>query len=127
MMTDEPTPTVVENETEHDIDVNYWDKHGERLYCNGLQFDPYVDLETGEMDSKKYDAEIDGDRVEIRTTGYLNDPEDELVAAIFLSDDETDADEGEAQPVAEVPPEVPYNSRTAGIAQQINAQRMIDE
>ena len=44
-------------------------------------------------------------------------------------DDEGDrAGDGDVEtvPVAEVPPEVPYTARTAGIAQQINAQNIAD-
>lgn len=41
-----------------------------------------------------------------------------------VSDDEDTADE---PPVAEVPDAVPYNAQTAGIAQQINAQRLFND
>lgn len=42
---------------------------------------------------------------------------------------ETESDEGEGGDAlsAEVPPEVPYNAQTAGIAQQINAQRLLQK
>lgn len=73
-------PTVVENNSDADVELNRWQKHGDRLYFNGFSYEPYLDLETGEFDSRWYDVEIGGDVVTVTEDG-------EVVLVVSLSGD----------------------------------------
>lgn len=106
-----------------DIDISHWQKYGkDRLYVNkaGKSHDNcYVDLDGDEGHSTwgKASFDVDGDIVTIQwKSGWSgNWSEHEVVVDLDPSSD---------GPNSEVPPEVPQNSRTQGIAQQINAREV---
>jgi hypothetical protein len=133
------------------IDVSRWTKYGkDRLYINrlGLSWNNfYADLDGDEghcTPGVRSTIDIDGSVVTVSWT-RSNESVREVVIDLdpAANDDMADEDEDESGGeeaegdgsggaaedggrVSKVPPEVPYNGRTAGIAQQINAQRLAD-
>lgn len=126
-----------------DITIDRWTKYGhDRLYINGARVEPYIDLEDGSLGDTgmvRVDAEFDGDRVTVEIgdedghsrhdvivislSGDVDDDDEESEGEL---DADTDDDSTDEMVTAEVPDAVPYNSQTAGMAQQINAQRLFE-
>lgn len=113
-------PKITET-TEDRAEISRWQKYGkDRLYINklGKSWDNvYIDLTGEEGHSTAAGMTIEetetGFKVE-RETGWDGN---KTVHETII---ETEPEENDTK--SEVPPEVPYNARTAGKAQQINAQ-----
>lgn len=144
MMTDDITELVDEPaviESDYDVSLSRWQKYGhDRLYVNGFETEPYVDLEEGMLGDTGHVAlkmERDGDTITLWRKGKR----DEREVVISLSgdvpheggeepaEDDGSADGGSeattngAEPTPEHVAEVGYHT-AAGQAQQIEAQRL---
>jgi hypothetical protein len=123
-------PTVIESD--YDVSLSRWQKYGhDRLYVNGFETGPYVDLKEDKLGDTGHVAlkiERDGDTITLWRKGKRDEREIVISLSGDIQEDEGDQEENDDEMVhAEVPDAVPYNSRTAGIAQQINAQRLFSD
>lgn len=116
-------PQIVENTEDDDVNLDRWQKYGkDRLYLNGTKSDDfYADLDgsEGHGAAGKKSVEVDGDRVIFKwKTGW----DGNWTTHRVIVDLNPDTDDEDA--LSEVPPEVPYNAKNAGKAQQITAKNM---
>ena len=124
---DEIDPKIVENKEDDDVQLDRWQKYGkDRLYINGTYYDNfYADLTEEQEDghntanTKEVTVE-DGEVIFEWKTGWSGSwTEHKVVVELRPSEEE--------EVKAEVPPNVPYNAQTAGMAQQANAQKILQE